>query len=212
MMRYCYDLIVNLDNSFWEFYEWEEQDNLVSLKKVPLIKVSDFDLRQFLQYDVCFDEEWIKPFLGKTLLRGKKEKLSCLLFSSGRDCVVFEVNEKGCVVARSRLLITDENHCNELVASLKSEFVPYKLLNKLTCSREFRKANYEKHLIEVELDTLEASGNVSKCAFFYYEWFGFVEDNLEKMIWDCREELKKEYTIKMHEIASLILLSYKGCL
>ena len=122
------------------------------------------------------------------------------------------MNEKGCVVARSRLLITDENHCNELVASLKSEFVPYKVLNKLTCSREFRKANYEKHLIEVELDTLEASGNVSKCAFFYYEWFGFVEDNLEKMIRDCREELKKEYTIKMHEIASLILLSYKGCL
>ena len=62
MMRYCYDLIVNLDNSFWGFYEWEEQDNLVSLKKIPLVRVSDFDLRQFLQYDVCFDEEWVKPF------------------------------------------------------------------------------------------------------------------------------------------------------
>ena len=57
--------------------------------------------------------------------------------------------------------------------------------------------------------TILKDQNISKCKYLYYEWFGQISDDLEKMITTCYQELKKPYTLKIHEVASLIRLSYK---
>ena len=42
-MTYIYDIVLNFNNDFYEFYEWDKNDNLTLIKKIPLIKVeSDF--------------------------------------------------------------------------------------------------------------------------------------------------------------------------
>ncbi len=211
-MHYYYNFLINLDTCFWSYYEWEKTDNLIWIKKMPVVKISDRDIKKFLEYDISFSKDWVSSYLDKTLIKSKRTKLSCILFSSGKNSLVLEVNENGKVLSRSKLLMLDECDCNDFVSHLKSEWMEYELLDKLRYDDEFRKAIYEKHMIEVELNTLKETHNLSKCSYLYYEWFGVIESDMEKMLKNCYQELKKPYTLKIHEITELIEMSYKECL
>lgn len=208
-MHYYYDVLANLDTTLWEFYEWEQTDPIISIKKLPLVRVSENDIITFMKYQVVFDKEWISKYLDKTIVTNGKEKLHCILFSSCKNSVLMEFDELGHVLSRSRLLMEDENNCNEICLNLKKSEVPYKIDVKLALKNELRQAIKEKHFIEIELNTLKESKNQKKCSYLYYEWFSEFQDDLEKMLLRMQEELKKEYTMKIHEIALLIKMSYK---
>ena len=40
-MRFIYDIVVNFEKDFFEFYEWEKEDNIVNIKKIPLFLVNN---------------------------------------------------------------------------------------------------------------------------------------------------------------------------
>jgi len=208
-MHYYYDVLANLDVCLWEFYEWEQTDNIVPIKKVPFVRVSEQDMKNFMGYQISFDEEWVQKYLDKTFVKNQKEHLNCILFSSTKNSILFEVSSDGTVITRSKLLIEDENNCNEVAFSLKECSVNYQSLNKISSLKELRQGSSEKHFLLVELNTLEETKNIKKCSYLYYEWFGKFESDLSKMIEDMKLELQKEYTLKIHDIAELIKMSYK---
>ena len=39
-MNYYYDIVLNLNEELYEFYEWEENDSIDFIKKIPLFRVS----------------------------------------------------------------------------------------------------------------------------------------------------------------------------
>jgi len=208
-MHYYYDILVNLDDELWEFYEWDQKDQIIPIKKIPLVRVTEADLQAFLKYDVVFDSLWVQKFLEKAWLKNQKEKLSCVLFSSTKNCLVFELDDSGNVLSRSKLLLEDENHCNEVTCAIHNSIVPYKIKEKRRRNGELRQATLEKKFIAIELKTLEETKNEKKCAYLYYEWFGKFEPKMEKMIQDMKRALKKTYSMKLHDIALLIKMSYK---
>ena len=209
-MHYYYDLLVNLDTELWEFYEWENEDHLVPIKKIPLIRVLESDIRNFMKYEVTMDPEWISALAEKTIFKNASDKTNCLLFSSTKNSIVLEFDSYGNVVSRSKLLIEDENNCNEVSCNLKETEVPYKVHERLELRSLLRQQMKEKHLLEIELKTLKESNNVAKCSYLYYEWFGILESDMEKMIQDFKKDLEKGNLKKLHKIVKIIRLSYKG--
>jgi len=209
-MHYYYDVLANFDEVLWEFYEWESSDNLTPIKKIPLIRVSDKDLHNFLMYHVTIDCNYLVPYLNKTTLKNSKDHYTMLLLSSTKNSLIVELNEEGQVIYQSKLLIEDEMNCNELAYSLKESSILYECGEKLLVRQEFRQAYEEKRIVETELKTLKETNNKAKCSYLYYEWFGCVENNFVKMLEELKKELKKPYSMKVHEITSLIKMSYKG--
>lgn len=209
IMHYYYDLLVNLDETLWEFYEWDKKDTIIPIKKIPFIRAKEQDFLNIYSYEGQIEKEWIKTYQKKTICKGSIQNSTMLLISSGKNSLVVEVNDNGKIINRSKLLIEDENNINELATSLKETSIPFKKIKQLPKRKEFRQALEEKKLIKIELKTLKEKENISKCAYLYYEWFGELEKNFDKMIEKCLIELQKTYSIKLHEIASLIRLSYK---
>ena len=208
-MNFYYDIVGNMNEESYEFYEWEEEDHLVSIKKVPFVRVSDQDMHSFLQYKIVFDLDFLKPYFGKTLLRKSKAKENYILFSSTTQSLLVEFNMNGEEIRRSRLLIEDENNCNEIASSLLKSTVSYQLLSKIHLANDFRQALEEKHVIQEELKNILENHNVSKCTYLYYEWFGHLEEDFSLMVKKMQKELEKEYTLKIHDIVKLIQMSYK---
>ena len=211
-MHYYYDLLVNLDTELWEFYEWKEDDSLVKIKKIPFIRVSEKDIYKFFAYQIQLEKEFFQKYENKVIWKNKKEKSTCILFSSTKHAIVLEFDESGKSIFRSQLLVEDENNCNEVAHSLEKTEVFYKTLEKLPIRHYFRQEEEEKHLILVELDTIKETKNSKKCSYLYYEYFGILEKDLGKMLADFEVELKKEYNSKIHKIVKLIRLSYKETL
>lgn len=209
IMHYYYDLLVNLDETPWEFYEWDKRDTIIPIKKIPIIRIKEQDFLKIYCYEGQIEEEWIKIYQKKTILKGNVQNPTMLLISSTKNSLVLEIANDGKIINRSKLLIEDENNANELATTLKEISIPFKKTKQIKKRTEFRQALEEKKLIKIELKTLKEKENTSKCAYLYYEWFGKLETDLDKMIEKCSQELKKTYSLKFHEIASLIRLSYK---
>ena len=74
-MYYYYDILLNFtenDGELFEFYEWEENDNIEFIKKIPLFKVSTSNLKILLKYQVKFAEEILEQIKNKTILKNFK--------------------------------------------------------------------------------------------------------------------------------------------
>ena len=208
-MHYYYDVLANFDECYLEFYEWEKNDPITMIKKVPFIRISNKDMMDFLTYKIKIKNSWLEKYMGKTTLKNRKEKPLIILFSSTKTSILLEFDENGKSIYYSKLLIEDENNCNEYAYSMKETPVSYEKLDKLEIRKDFRKAIEEKKVLKTELKMLEEENNLEKCQFIYYEWFGSLENDLNKMIKDCKKELEKDYNLKMHQIAELIKLTYK---
>lgn len=68
-MHYYYDLLVNLDDTLWEFYEWEKEDAIIPVKKIPFVRISDASLQKILKYEVQFESEEVKKYQHKALVK-----------------------------------------------------------------------------------------------------------------------------------------------
>ena len=138
-MPYYYDLLVNLDDELWEYYEWEKNDNLLLFKKVPFVRVNELIMKDFLEYQVSLDKEWITPYINKAILKNNK-KMTGVLFASLKEAIFFEFDETGKVLGKSKVLIEDWNNIYELVGDRKNEAVLYEKSEKIAPRLEFRKA------------------------------------------------------------------------
>ena len=64
-MTYIYDIVLNFNNDFYEFYEWEKNDNLTLIKKIPLIKVESDFLDQVFNLKLRIDDPLILEINNK---------------------------------------------------------------------------------------------------------------------------------------------------
>ncbi len=208
-MHYYYDVLVNLDTELWEFYEWEENDRLIPIKKIPLFRVLESDIRNFMKYEITVDPNWLSKMEEKTIFKNGKDKTNCLLFSSTKNSIVLEFDLYGKVIGRSKLLVEDENNCNEVAMNMKEVEIPYEVREKRKQHHCLRQTLREKHFFEIELKTLKESNNTLKCSYLYYEWFGKLENDMEKMIQNFEKELEECDPRKLHEIVHIVRLSYK---
>ena len=39
-MNYIYDVLANFNDCFYDFYDWNDSDNIIHIKKLPILKVS----------------------------------------------------------------------------------------------------------------------------------------------------------------------------
>ena len=124
-MNYYYDVLLNFnDDSLWNFYEWEETDPLLFVKKIPV-----FYVNQNNQDDIY----------------------ASFLLSDSKNSIGVCVDESGHVVGLSRLLLRDDNNLNEFIYTMNDTILPYLVLEKRKSDHVFRQYEKMKKSILLEL-------------------------------------------------------------
>ena len=54
-MDYIYDIILNFQNNYYEFYEWKKEDKIINIKKILVYKISNEDYLSLKYNDVIID-------------------------------------------------------------------------------------------------------------------------------------------------------------
>ena len=80
-MTYIYDVTLNFNEILYDFFEWNNTDNLIHVRKIPIIKVSSEDFKNILTYKIKINELLLNKIIDKTEAYGKKVKkmTSCLI-------------------------------------------------------------------------------------------------------------------------------------
>ena len=76
-MTYIYDILLNFNNDFYEFYEWEKTDYITHIKKIPIYKVNTNLIDDLLTKKIVIDSPITYEIMNKTeVFENKKNTYS----------------------------------------------------------------------------------------------------------------------------------------
>lgn len=209
-MNYYYDVLLNFDgDNVWNFYEWEESDFLLFVKRIPLFRVSYDTMYDFLKYQVRLSDRFLEQIKNQTILKDVKEEENFyFILSDSKNSIAIKLNESGKVVSMSKLLIRDENNLNEFIYTLSEKKIDYEILSKKNYRHELRQFEQVKQSIYLELNTLFKEDNIHKLRYFYYEIFHKEECSVEQMYHELMDVIEFSKNNELFHLDYLIRLSY----
>ena len=209
-MNYFYDLLINLsDDVPYNFFEWNKNDDIMHLKKIPVFKINTNDLKNFLSFNIKVGEEFLKDIENKTEGYDKNLIKYMALFTDNNNSLVLEFNEDGKAIARSKLLLEEQLDLMEIAYSLKRITINYKKLDLINQNDELRQIKELKHFLNLEIKTLYENNNLSKLRYLYNEVFNQDNKDLLSIYKDLKKEINKQFNENHLKLIDIIKLSYK---
>ena len=207
-MNYYYEINLNFNDTAYSFYEWNETDKLEHIKKIPVIKVKSNVLKKIVTNNFNVSKEFLDSINGRVLCKDNIKIENACIFCDTKNCIAIEFNNKGYSIARSNLMLEDENNICEIAYSFKYKDIELTNLEIINIKDEFRQEIKIKNIINKEIIELYNNKNYKKLEYLYYEWFGKLENNIETMVKNMYEDLKGNLKEIHYEIYKIIKLSY----
>ena len=110
-MSYIYDIILNLNNEFIEFYEWDKSDYLTHIRKIPIYKISN--ISKIKIGNKINNYKFIESIKNKTYVFGKNNRDYLVLLCNEEKVLAISLNNKGYIKEISDLLIDEEDYILE---------------------------------------------------------------------------------------------------
>lgn len=209
-MNYYYDLLLNFQDKYCMFYEWDEQDNIEFIKKIPLFHVDSKTYLDLFTTKVTVSTNFLKLIENKTKIKQNNYLKYTAIFSDGKNSLAIEFNDDGSLLNKSSLMLEDELNINEFMYSISLTKLEYKIISSEERSKETRQELKIKKLLKLEIESMYRKKEYSKLKYIYLEWFNELIDNIDKMYELMLGKINNALTDKEYEIYELIKLSYNN--
>ena len=209
-MDYYYDILLNFQDSFYMFYEWDENDAVEYIKKIPIIHVDSKTMHHLLFDIVKVSPEFLKTILDKTKLKQNNTLKYASIFSDGKNNIALEFNDEGKVIGKSSIFLDDEISINEFMYNISVTKLDYEVIKKDKVLKDTRQELSVKKLIKTEIESIYKNKNYSKLKYIYLEWFNELNDNTLEMKSKMIHKLDGNLTKREYHIYDLIKMSYNN--
>jgi len=205
-MNYIYDILLNFNEEIYDFYEWNTNDEITHIRKIPIIKTNSLHMKNIKNNYIEFEEQFLSTIKNKTEIfsgRTIKNMEYSFLISDGIEVIGFNI--KNNKIKYSKLLLNEESEVLEVVGRLKENELQYNVLNKKNTS-EF-KTRKEKEMYKFvikEIKKLKNEENIDKLKYISYECFS---EKIENDIYENLINKIDENYIKLYKIFKLIQVS-----
>lgn len=209
-MDYYYDILLNFQDYYTMFYEWDQEDNIEYVKKIPIIHVDQKTIHNLITKIIKVDKEFLKKIENKTKLKQNNYLKYTAIFSDSKNSLALEFNDEGISINKSSLLLDDEISINEFMYNISLSKLNYEIIDKEKKIKGTRQELKIKKVIKLEIDNMYNKKNYSKLKYIYLEWFNELSDNIEEMHLKMLNKLKDNLGEKEYNIYELIKLSYNN--
>lgn len=201
-MNYVYNIHLNFNEQLFDFYEWTKKDKIFLIKKIPIFRVKEDDLKNILNYKIEFSNSFYEKVFDKCeRYKNKKIKYAFLLTDNNK---VIGINYYKRKIFISDILIEEENKIIKMSYLLPYTNIEYKKIYKKQVSFLTRKKTKEKEMIFLKINNLKKYENYEKLKYIYYEYFNKKETNVELMINTFKKEIENNF-ISAYEILNNII-------
>lgn len=205
-MKNIYDILVNFKKIPYEFYEWNKEDDVKHVKKMPSIKVSDSTLYDIFYNDAVVSKNFLDQikdkteiFFGRTV---KKVKYACVIYN---DDVALSIllNDNGEIIGKSKLLFDEEEDVLKEDVPLKE--IDYNIIKKSKkISGLTRREAKIVLLLSKYLDKIHEIKKNDEIKYMYFECFNKVEEDNEKAYKNLKNEVLKANLNVIETLKTLI--------
>lgn len=170
-MNYIYDILINFKYPLYDFYEWNRNDDIKNLKRIPIYKISSNQLIE-MKNNRFYLTDLLSNIKNQTLVYTNKKNKTidyAVIFTDGIEAVGFLFSANGKCIGKSKLLLDEEL---DIINSLsKIELITVNYTIKEQDIVDNYKTRYElskkKYLVKA-IDKMESSDEVN---YLFYECF-----------------------------------------
>ncbi len=169
-MNYIYDILLNFNTSLYDFYEWNDNDDITHIRKMPVFKVNTQMIEDIKHHKIEVESKFLNKIKSKTEMFQKKSikqiEYACL-FTNGKECIAVLL-QANMITLKSRLLLDEEEDVLDMSATMEEIGISYKKIgNIFYCPFQTRKESEMKKYIQKELSKITDDG----LEYLYYECF-----------------------------------------
>lgn len=184
-MSFLYDILLNFSDSkkMFEFYEWEENDNLINVKKIPIIRVSTDMLLDIYNYKLRLNNDFLSRIenLASVYKQNKSVYKYLVLVSDCNKAIALDIASNGIIKNKSNLLLDEEEEALFIAEKLEVDNIEYRKLQKE--QNDFFKSRREqekKDFLLKEIKKLYKDNSYEKLRYLHFEYFDKLEEDIKK--------------------------------
>ena len=173
-MNYIYDIYLNLNKKLYDFFDWNRNDKLIHIKKIPILKIDKNIFKSLVSSKVKIEKDFLQKIHNKTEIWNINECIPyCLLFTDSLNIIAIEFDSSGKSIKKSQLCIEEELEILEITNKIRENKLNIEILNKESTILKTRKQLNDENFINNELKNI----NNQKLSYIYFECFGEHEKN-----------------------------------
>lgn len=205
-MNYIYDIILNFNEEFYDFYEWKSNDNVINVRKIPVLKVDENTYIALRNNKVQVSLETIEVLKKNFSLYNEKIEgnIICLI-TNGMSAFGVMFNNNGYLIKRSSMLFDEEEEVideSENIKEVKIEFIKNEKQKSNNISRIVKeKQKFIKDYISSLDDELTLK-------YIYYDYFE-KEENKNNIKEILLSEINSKWNSKLSKLYDLTKLLSK---
>lgn len=211
-MLYIYDILLNWNkNKLYDFFEWEKNDKVEHIKKIPLIRIEKGIINSFTYKKVKLEKAFIEKIYNLTEVYTSKKVIKvpyAFLLTDGAFVIAVKTDKEGVVKYRSKLIIDEEEEILCFSNKIGKTEINIKELNVIDKESFFtRKEQKVKEFLSKELEESYKTKNYEKLKYLYTEYCGKKSDDIEKIFLELSQSIKEcvdENHKKIYDLLNLI--------
>ena len=196
-MNYIYDIVLNFQDNYYQFFEWNRKDKIKNISKIAVYRVDDDDLLDLTYNDVIVDN----IFLNDLKEANKKYKKIMCLVSNTNQTIGLLFNEEGKIIKRSSLLFEEETEVNYFAKELPTTKINYIENTKKIKNNSLRLEIEKKSKLIKFISNID---NPILLKYLYYEYFKEECNNTSKIKNTLLKIVEEEWNINKNKLYSLI--------
>ena len=212
-MIYIYDILLNWTKNLKlrEYFEWQINDDLEHIKRIPLIKVSDNLIKDLLVSKIRIEKSFLTKIKDKTEGYFKNDvdivEYAAIVFND-KKAIAVELDETGLVCYKSAMLIDEEDEVLSMGEGLTPLELDYEILKSCKETKYLtRKEEQEIKFLEKELKKIKTNREEAKLNYLYKEFFSSDNPDFNSKLIKLEKELQKDYNNFHSKLYSLLKLT-----
>lgn len=205
-MDYIYDIILNFNEEFYDFYEWKNNDNVINVRKIPVLKVDENTYVSLRNNKVQISMDTIEMLKKNFSLYNEKIEgnIICLI-TNGMSAFGVMFNSNGYLIKKSSMLFDEEEEVideSENIKEIKIEFI------KNIKQEENKISRIVKEKQKFIKDYISALDDELTLKYIYYDYFE-KEENKNNIKEILLNELNSKWNNKLSKLYDLTKLLNK---
>lgn len=206
-MNYIYDIFINPNDKYYDFFEWDKSDEIYHIKKMPILKIKTEDFINILTNKIKLDNSFIEKINKKTeVFNSRKFDFSnSVLFTDTHDVLVVIFDKLGNTLYKSDLSIEEALDVLEISLHIRENNINYKIIKN-----EINNSFLTRNTLKTQNELLKKINSISneeidKLKYLYYECFNEEEIDYKKIVNKIKKNINNDSIIlKLNNFFKLI--------
>ncbi len=210
-MNYIYDILLNFNRQLYDFFEWNVNDNIIHIRKIPLYRINSKSLLEVQSNKIKIDSDFLETIRNRTEMFTNKDLdviEYAILLTDGSSVFAIKFNSDGCSIGKSTLLVDEDVEVLDVSSRLKEAKFSYEVLEKeIYVPLKTRKEQKMEKFVLQELQKSQRQQAYEKLEYLYFECFGESEQVIEKILNKIEGQVKKGNYSMTHKIYDFFKLT-----